>query len=159
MYVRVTSKGQITIPHEVRNQLNLATGALVSVVVKNDRAELIPVEDDVMALRGSVQVNDPQDFEAIEAVYNCDSSAVDVEKRIAEQIEKGDRNLIISPTATMDKLQNLKKRKHAIKGDPEDLVTITWDKELNFDLPYHRGTSGVERQYPLNKRPNHFNTL
>lgn len=155
MYVRVTSKGQITIPHEVRNQLNLATGTLVSVVVKNDRAELIPVEDDVMALRGSVQVNDPQDFEAIEAAYNCDSSAVDVEKRI----EKGDRNLIISPTANMDKLQNLKKRKHAIKGDPEDLVTITWDKEMNIDLPYHRGTSGVERQYPLNKRPNHFNTL
>lgn len=131
MYVRVTSKGQITIPHEVRNQLNLATGTLVSVVVKNDRAELIPVEDDVMALRGSVQVNDPQDFEAIEAAYNCDSSAVDVEKRI----EKGDRNLIISPTANMDKLQNLKKRKHAIKGDPEDLVTITWDKEMNIDLP------------------------
>lgn len=155
MYVRVTSKGQITIPHEVRNQLNLATGTLVSVVVKNDRAELIPVEDDVMALRGSVQVNDPQDFEAIEAAYNCDSSAVDVKKRI----EKGDRNLIISPTANMDKLQNLKKRKHAIKGDPEDLVTITWDKEMNIDLPYHRGTSGVERQYPLNKRPNHFNTL
>ena len=155
MYVRVTSKGQITIPHEVRNQLNLATGTLVSVVVKNDRAELIPVEDDVMALRGSVQVNDPQDFEAIEAAYNCDSSAVDVEKRI----EKGDRNLIISPTANMDKLQNLKKRKHAIKGDPEDMVTITWDKEMNIDLPYHRGTSGVERQYPLNKRPNHFNTL
>ena len=48
MYVRVTSKGQITIPHEVRNQ-----------------------------------------------------------------------HLIISPTANMDKLQNLKKRKHAIKGDPE----------------------------------------
>lgn len=131
MYVRVTSKGQITIPHEVRNQLNLATGTLVSVVVKNDRAELIPVEDDVMALRGSVQVNDPQDVEAIEAAYNCDSSAVDVEKRI----EKGDRNLIISPTANMDKLQNLKKRKHAIKGDPEDLVTITWDKEMNIDLP------------------------
>ena len=88
MYVRVTSKGQITIPHEVRNQ-----------------------------------------------------------------------HLIISPTANMDKLQNLKKRKHAIKGDPEDLVTITWDKEMNIDLPYHHGTSGVERQYPLNKRPNHFNTL
>lgn len=109
MYVRVTSKGQITIPHDVRNQLNLATGTLVSVVVKNDRAELIPVEDDGMALRGSVQVNDPQDFEAIEAVYNCDSSAVDAKKRVAEQIENGDRNLISSSTANMDKLQKLKK--------------------------------------------------
>ena len=53
MYVRVTSKGRITIPREVRNQLNLNKGSIVSVVVKNGRAELIPVEDDVMALRGS----------------------------------------------------------------------------------------------------------
>ncbi len=31
-------------------------------------------------------------------------------------------------------LQNLRKRKHVIKGDPEDLVHITWDKEVNLDL-------------------------
>ena len=35
----------------------------------------------------------------------------------------------------MFKLQNFRKRKHVIKGDPEDLVHITWDKEVNLDLP------------------------
>ena len=35
----------------------------------------------------------------------------------------------------MFKLQNLRKRKHVVKGDPEDLVHITWDKEVNLDLP------------------------
>lgn len=34
----------------------------------------------------------------------------------------------------MFKLRNLQKRKHVIKGDPEDLVHITWDKERNLDL-------------------------
>ena len=122
MYARVTSKGQITLPREVRNQLNLATGSIVSVVVKNGRAELIPVEDDVMALRGGVPANDPQDFDVIEGVYTCDSSSIEGKKRIAS-IE------------STDKLQNLQQRKHVIKGDPEDLVNITWDKEMNLDLP------------------------
>jgi len=29
----------------------------------------------------------------------------------------------------------LKKRKNFIKGDPEDLVNISWEKEINLDLP------------------------
>ena len=32
----------------------------------------------------------------------------------------------------MFKLRNLRNRKHVIKGDPEDLVHITWDKEGNL---------------------------
>ena len=35
----------------------------------------------------------------------------------------------------MFELQNLRKRKNVIKGDPEDLVHITWDKAVNLDLP------------------------
>ena len=37
-------------------------------------------------------------------------------------------------TREMFKLRNLRKRKHVIKGDPEDLVHITWDKAVNIDL-------------------------
>lgn len=42
------------------------------------------------------------------------------------KICKGDRNLIIAPLESTDKLRNLRKRKHVIKGNPEDLVNITW---------------------------------
>ena len=42
------------------------------------------------------------------------------------KISKGDRKLIITPLESTDKLQNLRKRKHVIKGNPEDLVNITW---------------------------------
>ena len=50
------------------------------------------------------------------------------------KINKGDRKLIIAPIESIDKLQTLRKRKHVIKGDPEDLVHITWDKAVNIDL-------------------------
>ena len=51
------------------------------------------------------------------------------------KINKAGRNLIIAPIESIDKLQNLRRRKNVIKGDPEDLVHITWDKEVNRDLP------------------------
>ena len=31
--------------------------------------------------------------------------------------------------------RNLKKRKNVIKGDPHDLINLTWEKEINLDLP------------------------
>lgn len=51
------------------------------------------------------------------------------------EIDKGGRKLIIAPAERPDKLRNLKKRKNFIKGDPEDLITITWEKEVHLDLP------------------------
>lgn len=50
------------------------------------------------------------------------------------KINKGGRKLIIAPIENIDKLQNLRKRKNVIKGDPEGLVHITWDKAVNIDL-------------------------
>jgi antitoxin PrlF len=79
MYAKITSKGQITIPREVRQQLNLEKGSIVSFTVTNGHAELTPVKDDIMALRGSVPVNTPQDFDAIE---------IEVEKQIAQEVTR-----------------------------------------------------------------------
>ena len=42
------------------------------------------------------------------------------------KISKGDRKLVIAPLESTDKLRNLRKRKHVIKGNPEDLVNFTW---------------------------------
>ena len=75
MYARVTSKGQVTIPQEIRKTLNLKKGSLVSFLVREDRAEIVPIEDDVMALKWSIRVDGPQDFDAIEEA---------VERRVAE---------------------------------------------------------------------------
>lgn len=54
---------------------------------------------------------------------------------IPVEIDKGGQKLLITPVEPTNKLQNLKQRKNVIKGDPTELVDITWEKEINLDLP------------------------
>lgn len=51
------------------------------------------------------------------------------------EIKKGGKKLKIVPVGKTDKLQNLASRPNAIKGNPNDLVDISWEKEVNLDLP------------------------
>ena len=51
------------------------------------------------------------------------------------EINKGNRKLRIVPVGRSDKLQNLISRPNVIKGDPDDLIDISWEKEVNLDLP------------------------
>ena len=51
------------------------------------------------------------------------------------EIKKGGKKLKIVPVDKADKLQNLVSRPNAIKGNPNDLVNISWEKEVNLDLP------------------------
>jgi prevent-host-death family protein len=50
------------------------------------------------------------------------------------EINKGDKKLRIIPVKTKNKLQNLVSRPNVIKGNPDDLVEISWEKEINLDL-------------------------
>ncbi len=51
------------------------------------------------------------------------------------EINKGNKKLRIVPVEKTDKLQNLISRPNVITGDPNDLVDISWEKEVNLDLP------------------------
>ena len=51
------------------------------------------------------------------------------------EIIKGGKKLRIIAVGKKEKLQNLVSRPEAIKGEPEDLLNITWEKEVNIDLP------------------------
>ena len=51
------------------------------------------------------------------------------------EINKGGQKLRIIPVREVDKLQNLVSRPNVIKGNPDDLVDINWEKEMNLDLP------------------------
>ena len=51
MTATMTSKGQITIPKEIRQKLALHTGGQVSFVVIGNRAELTPLATPVSALK------------------------------------------------------------------------------------------------------------
>ena len=50
------------------------------------------------------------------------------------EINKGGKLLRIVPVAKSNKLQNLISRPNVIKGNPDDLVNISWEKEVNLDL-------------------------
>ncbi|MBD3375948.1 type II toxin-antitoxin system prevent-host-death family antitoxin [candidate division KSB1 bacterium] len=58
-----------------------------------------------------------------------------LETGIPLEVNKGGRKLKIIPAEKVDKLQNLVKRPHVIKGNPDELVDISWEKEVNLDLP------------------------
>ena len=51
------------------------------------------------------------------------------------EIDNQGKKLIIMPSGKTEKLQNLVLRPNVIKGNPDELVDITWEKEIQFDLP------------------------
>ena len=51
------------------------------------------------------------------------------------EVKKGDRKLRIVPVEKVDKFQNLVYRPDAVQGDPEELVTLSWEGEVSLDLP------------------------
>ena len=73
MLAVLSSKGQITIPVAVRNQLRLKTGdALDFVFTKADCVELIPARTPIQALKGSIQKPDnPVSLEEMDAAIGA----------------------------------------------------------------------------------------
>ncbi|MBP0016924.1 MAG: type II toxin-antitoxin system Phd/YefM family antitoxin [Cyanobacteria bacterium SBLK] len=51
------------------------------------------------------------------------------------EIDRGGKRLRIVPVETTNKLENLVYRPNAIIGDPDELVDISWEQEVNLDLP------------------------
>lgn len=51
------------------------------------------------------------------------------------EINKGGKRLMIIPAEKTDKLKNLISRPNIIKGNPDDLVDVRWQEEVNIDLP------------------------
>ena len=56
MYTTLSSKGQVTIPVEIRKRLRLNTGDRIEFVIfESDRVEMIPRRGSVGALKGIVK--------------------------------------------------------------------------------------------------------
>ncbi|MEW6772023.1 MAG: AbrB/MazE/SpoVT family DNA-binding domain-containing protein [Bacillota bacterium] len=64
MFAKLSKKGQITLPAEVRRLLNLRPGARVRFVIEKDAARILPAEEGIESLKGAVKVDTPQDFQA-----------------------------------------------------------------------------------------------
>lgn len=51
------------------------------------------------------------------------------------EIDRGGKRLRIVPVEAVDKLQRLVRRPDVISGDPDELVSLSWEQEVNLDLP------------------------
>ncbi len=81
MLSTVTSKGQVTIPKDIRTQLNIRTNDKVDFVIEGNRAVLVPVRS-LRELRGAVQTAGTGD----PAVERATAKKA-VAKRVREEME------------------------------------------------------------------------
>lgn len=58
-----------------------------------------------------------------------------LENGMPVEIIRHGRRLRIEPTEKSDKLARLVKRPETVIGHPDDLVSVSWEKEINLDLP------------------------
>ena len=66
---RVTSKGQTTIPKEIREQLGIKTGDRVAFLLRDDGVLLRPVKGTLLDLRGSIKPRKhPEDMDEVRRV-------------------------------------------------------------------------------------------
>jgi antitoxin PrlF len=62
----ITTKGQVTIPAEIRRHLGVGEHDQVAFVIENDQVRLQPVEFTLESAYGSVEpMAHPEDFEAL----------------------------------------------------------------------------------------------
>ena len=79
----LTSKGQMTIPKEVRKALDLKPSGKVIIVVDGERAILKPLRGNILDIGGSIEIPDlekPVDFRRIRE---------EVRKKIARKAAQG----------------------------------------------------------------------
>ncbi|MBE9217000.1 type II toxin-antitoxin system Phd/YefM family antitoxin [Plectonema cf. radiosum LEGE 06105] len=57
-----------------------------------------------------------------------------LETGISLEINKNGKLLRIIPVEKKDKLSNLTFKPNVIQGNPDDLVNISWEQEVNVDL-------------------------
>ena len=61
----VGRRGQMTVPRQVRRSLNLEEGDRIAFIQRGNEVILQPLTSTLLDLRGSVPVEEPQDFAAI----------------------------------------------------------------------------------------------
>jgi hypothetical protein len=58
-----------------------------------------------------------------------------LETGVPIEVTKGGQRLRIIAVETQNKLENLPYRPKTIKGNPDELLNMSWEGELKLDLP------------------------
>ena len=62
---KVGQRGQITIPSKIRRQIGLREGDRIAVLLQEGQVIILPITQSLLDLRGSVSVNNVQDFDDV----------------------------------------------------------------------------------------------
>lgn len=81
MLAKITSKGQVTIPQEIRKKLGIGKDDTVDFVMEGSRVVLVPVKT-LRDLRGAVSKEGRGDFAA-----ERETAKTAVAKRVTEEME------------------------------------------------------------------------
>ena len=65
MLAKISKKGQITLPAEIRKRLGITAGEYVRFVIEDKAIRLEPSAGGISSLRGCLKVGGPQDFKVI----------------------------------------------------------------------------------------------
>lgn len=73
----VTSKGQVTIPKEMRDKLGIESGWKVEMTLENDTIQLRPASDEISSLRGALAIpGENIDYDKKEARAAMEKAAI-----------------------------------------------------------------------------------
>jgi len=62
---KIGRRGQIAIPSKIRQELDLQEGDRIAFIAKGNEIVIQPLRHNLLDIRGSLPVSQPQDFEAI----------------------------------------------------------------------------------------------
>ncbi|MDX9871931.1 MAG: AbrB/MazE/SpoVT family DNA-binding domain-containing protein [Clostridia bacterium] len=63
---KISEKGQLTLPREIRQKYNMNKASYVRIIALEDGVKLVPTnQGGISSLRGIVKVDEKQDFKAI----------------------------------------------------------------------------------------------
>jgi antitoxin PrlF len=71
LQTRVGRRGQITLPKEVRRRIKVDEGDQIAFIIEGEQVIIKPITQSLLDLRGSVQVPDEQDFNAIRSTVTA----------------------------------------------------------------------------------------
>jgi len=64
---KVERRGQLTLPKEIRESLDIEEGQRIAFVKRGGSISLLPLNESLSDHHGSIEVEDPQDFDALRA--------------------------------------------------------------------------------------------
>lgn len=65
LQTRIGRRGQITLPREVRRRIKVDEGDRIAFIIVGEQVIIKPIAQSLLDLRGSVNLNGEQDFDAV----------------------------------------------------------------------------------------------